>query len=603
MGSSNSIVSDPSSLESQYDFIIVGAGAGGCVLANKLSEDPSVSVLLIEAGKSHLKEIKAKIPMTFPQLLGGPCDWNYETTPQTHIHNRTFGWPRGKILGGSTSIHALMYHHCAPSDFDEWEADAPGWSYETLRPYFKNSETYHPHPLHSDVDMSYRGTEGPVQITNPPRVPVTHECLESVKAVGIPYTPDFNTPNGTLGCSHMQGFIDTKGQRSSAATAYLEPALSRPNLTVVTMTTVTQLLFFPQSSSPKVKGVELARTAAPGKKPSPQRWTVDARNEVILAGGTINTPQTLLLSGIGPSEQLKKFNIPVVKDLPAVGKNLADHVMSGSVAYRAAPGTSIDYLTTFWGSFIPLIRWLLTGKSILGGLVPPGAAFVRSDDPKLPYSSKASPDIVAKDATSGKNAPDLELIYAPLSFLTTNDNKAPGTNVIAVLAALLRPKSKGTITLASTDPFDKPLIDPNYFSDPNDIEVLAKGVRLCLRIPRTEPLVKKLRIRESNSDKKDVFWLGEQDPDTVTNEDIREWIVNNCATLFHPVGTARMGSSQETSVVDASLRVHGVANLRIVDASILPNQLSGHSTAPLIAISGRAADIIKSEYTDKFKGL
>ncbi|KZT35292.1 alcohol oxidase [Sistotremastrum suecicum HHB10207 ss-3] len=600
MGSSQSVLTDTSAANSYYDYIIVGAGAAGCVLANRLSEDPAVSVLLVEAGKSHVDELKTKIPMTFPQVFKTQIDWAYETTPQQNVSGRRFFWPRGKLLGGSTSINAMMYHHCAPSDFDEWTADAPGWSYAALRPYFRKAEKYAGHELHGDVDVSHRGNEGLWHTSHAPRLDVCNDCLQACRNVGIPYSSDFNTPKGTLGCNHMTSFCDAKGHRSSAATAYLSPILaSRPNLHIVTMTSTTRLIFSPLSSVPKVMGIEVARTPVAGKPPSEQRWIINARREVILSAGSINTPQLLMLSGIGPKDELDKLGIPLVKHLSAVGQNLSDHLMTGGISFRAAkPGTTLDYLSNPANTLLPLAQWLLTGGGVLTNMIGAGAAFVRSDDRGLPFESKASKGLKTTDETSGKDAPDLELVWAPLAFLDHGFKTAPtGTEVFSLVATLLRPKSLGSLSLVSTDPFEKPRIDANYFAHQNDINVLIKGVRLCLRIARSRPLFNRLNLRSDNTDKDDVFWLGDADPDKVTDDEIHEWLKKNVETLYHPIGTARMGSSSESSVVNPTLRVHGVDNLRIVDASILPYQLSGHTTAPVIAIAERASDIIKGEYT------
>ncbi|KZT38627.1 alcohol oxidase [Sistotremastrum suecicum HHB10207 ss-3] len=477
---------------------------------------------------------------------------------------------------------------------------APGWSYDALRPYFRKAEKYGGHDLHPDVDVSHRGADGVHHTGHAPRLEICEDCLQSCRNVGIPYSSDFNTPKGTLGCNHLTSFLDSKGHRSSAATAYLSPILSsRPNLHIVTMTTTTRLIFSPLSSVPKVIGIEVAKSPLPGKSPSDQRWIINARREVILSSGAINTPQLLLLSGIGPKIDLDKLAIPLVKHLAAVGQNLSDHLASGGISFRIAKlGTTLDYLANPSNTLIPLAQWMLTGGGALTHMIGSGAAFVRSDDPNLPFDSKASKNPKTTDETSGKDAPDLELVWSPLAFLSHGFRSAPpGTEIFSLVATLLRPKSLGSVTLASDDPFENPTIEANYFSDENDINVMIKGVRLCLRVARSQPLYSRLNLRPDNTDKEDLFWLGDSDPDKVTDEEIQEWLLKNVETLYHPVGTARMGSSPESSVVSPTLRVHGVDNLRIVDASILPYQISGHTSAPVMAIAERAADIIKGEYT------
>ncbi|KAJ3520969.1 hypothetical protein NM688_g9084 [Phlebia brevispora] len=304
----------------EYDYIVVGGGTAGCILAARLSEDRNTTVLLIEAGKSE--DFITKIPFAFVKTFKSPIDWAFKTTPQSALNNRVISWPRGKVLGGTSAINASIYHQCAPEDFEEWERlGATGWNYSAVRPYFLKSETYHPSPLYPGVDVKERGTSGPIQTGHHrENAPISGTVFETVKALGVPYTDDVNTPKGTAGVVHFISTIDQSGRRSSTAAAYLTPdVFSRPNLTIAVNTHVDQVLFeTTESKDPVAIGVQVSTS------PTSPQYRVRAKREVILSGGAVGSPQLLLLSGIGPADELSKLGIPVVKDLPATGKNLSD---------------------------------------------------------------------------------------------------------------------------------------------------------------------------------------------------------------------------------------------------------------------------------------
>jgi len=639
MGASSSkLISDPSALSGlEFDYIVVGGGTAGCVLASRLSEDPNVSVLLIEAGKTNAGVLQSQIPLACPSLFKGTYDWNLETVPQPALGNAKSFWPRGKMLGGTSSINAVMYHHCAPSDFDEWgrltasaPEGSPKWSYEAMRPYLMKSENFNaPTSLPpakgsnsgkekasgnpgsfrgpraserrvTQLDHTARGKGGPWQTRFGPFSEICEDAVHASEQIGIPYTPDFNTPRGTLGASLFPTFVAKDGQRSSSATAYLTPAVQgRKNLTIALECSVTRIILSDDATT--VKSVEVARTPSKDGAPAPtasERWSVGVRKEAVVSAGTCHTPHILMLSGIGPKQELEKVGIKPVKELNAVGQNLLDHLIT-PISFRAARGTTLAYLGKPLGGIVPLVKWFVNGSGIYASTPGQGAAFVKIADQSLPIESgKEGHEAFKGDTSSGPSAPDVELVYTPFSFIDHGQATPPKEyEVFTIFGSLLRPESRGTVTLNSANPFDKPIIDPKYLSAEYDWKVHRRFMRLALRIARAEPLAQKLVLPKvgENIDKSasNFFWPGDADPDTVTDAELDVAIAKNSQTFYHPVGTARMGCDPTTSVVDPSLRVHGIKNLRIVDASIFPNQVSGHPTAPIIAAAERCADLIK----------
>lgn len=576
-----------------YDYIIIGGGTAGSVLASRLSEDHNVNVLVLEAGGDNRGVLETKIPLTFGKLFHGENDWDYYTTAQENVANRQCYWPRGRMIGGSSSMNAMMSHTCDRQDFDEWrdKFGCEGWGYNDLVPYMRKSEKFTPNPNRPAISTEHRGDSGPWQTGYSYLTEIGSEgFLGGCQEAGIPYNEDINTPNGTLGCTRFQSFIDAKGQRSSAATAYLpQEVLNRPNLDVAIKVLTTRILFDTEDkSTPKAIGVEIK-----GSRDGPI-YEVFAKQEVLLCGGTINTPQTLLLSGIGPKEQLQQHGIPVLKHNTAVGANMKDHFCTSGIICKAKSGTCLDYLTSDIKALPSLVRWLVTGGGPVTSNVGETAAFFRSVSPpniSIPPSSRP------KDYGSGKIGPDIEIIGAPLMYVHHGEEKAPaGTDVFTFGPVGIRPQSSGTITLKSKDPYDHPIIDPKYWSDPedNDRKVLLVGVRVCLKIMRTEAMKKYLIPVEPNDDVDSYWWpYSSSNIEAITDDQLHKWMTRTAFTLYHPIGTARMGRDAETSVVDLECRVHGVKNLRVVDASIMPEQLSGHPTAPIIAIAEKMSDVIK----------
>ncbi|KZT60497.1 GMC oxidoreductase [Calocera cornea HHB12733] len=582
-----------------WDIILIGAGPAGCVLANRLSEGGKLRVLLVEAGGDDSKETLTQIPATWARNLWSAIDWQYYTTPQANMDGRSLFWPRGKLLGGSSSINALIYHHGAPADFDAWAAGgAEGWAYKDLAPYFIKSETHTPHTAHADIDLQHRGSSGPWHTSFSPATPIMGAYIAAAQQVGIPYIPDLNTPQGTVGVTQLSTFVDRKGHRSSGATAYLTPdVLARDNLTVLTGTRCLRVLL----KDTRAVGVELASESDHAQT---KQVFIREGGEVVLCAGAINTPQLLMLSGLGPREGLEKAGVEVVRELPQVGKNLQDHLQT-CIPIRTHPGHSLDWLALSPLRSLPhLLRWMMGWGGLLTGNGAEVAAFCRVDDPRFkldtpaagPYTSNAHP-----------GAPDIEIVAAPVSFVNHGRFKAPWMRGITIDPYLLQPRSKGWVGLRSKDPWEYPVIEPNYFADPSDLQCLVRGVRLALRIARSPPLVGSLDLRPGGHPntykdrEEEVYGMGDCREEELADGEIEQWVKRNAETIYHPCCTARIGKSAQDSVVDTQLRVHGIDRLRVCDASVFPRIVSGHTTAPVIAVSEKAAEIIRQALTERAK--
>lgn len=602
MGSSHSYVTDPNAFATEvnenddrshwrsYDYVVVGGGTAGSVLASRLSEDPNASILLIEAGNSHEKESFTRIPLAWPEILKSSIDWNYQTVNQPLAGNREHDIPRGKVLGGTSAINALLYQHCSPEDYDEWERlGATGWGYKDLHPYFIKSERYTPHPNHSGVVSSDHGSDGPWKTTYADAPPIHNVIINAIEELGVKRIDDFNTAKGQMGVSTLLSVVN-QGERNSVAVAYLPPSvLKRPNLTVAVSTVVERVLFDESGSEPRAVGVEVS------KSPVAPKYRIKANREVIICGGTIASPHILLVSGIGPKEVLSKAGIKVVKDLPQVGKNYYDHISSGPICFRAKTGYSLDFLNSPIQAIFALLQWLTFRKGPMTNLASPGAAFIRIDDDKLPYSSKSSSEVPVRSNNAGLNTPDIEILWFPLVSAGLGIKTPPGIHGTTVAPVVLKPESSGTITVTSSSVYEQPVIDPNFFASDNDMNILIRGARFAMRIGRAECAKGILEPKADSKDTKDYFYMGDVDPDRITDEEIKEYILSHCSTAFHPTSTARIGASPETGVVDPRLRVFGVKGLRVVDASVFPNQISGHPAAPVVAVAEKAADIIKAD--------
>jgi choline dehydrogenase len=501
------------------DYIIVGAGSAGCVLAGRLSENPHTSVLLIEAGGADTKR-EIRIPLGWLKLFKSEVDWDYTTAPQAGLGGRRVYCPRGKTLGGCSSTNVMMAIPGHRGDYDGWaDVGNEGWSFEQLAPYFER--------VYDTLAVE--------ELRDPN--PLTHAFIEAAVQAGIPRSR-------TLGPTDLEGVRQTpvtqrRGRRWSAADAYLRPALRRPNLTVTTTAQVTRVLF------------DGARAVGVAYRHGGHEKTVRCAREVILSGGTVNSPQLLLLSGVGPVDELARHRIKPVHELAGAGLNLQDHPAATYLVEAVDPTTLYAAETAR-----NLARYLLFRRGMLTSNAAEAAAFVHSR-PGLP-------------------APDLELIFAPGLF--QNEGLTPASSHgFTIFAVALQPHSVGAVRLRSADPLAKPEIDPGYLSDPagNDLRVLTAGLELARRIVST-PALTKLAGDEITPD----------------GEPLHAHIRDTAHGLYHPVGTCRMGTDG-LAVVDHQLRVRGLDGLRVVDASVIPRIPRGHTNLPTMIVAEKAADLIR----------
>jgi choline dehydrogenase len=516
-----------------YDYIVVGAGSAGCVLAGRLTEDHGVTVALLEAGGPDDKS-EIHIPAGFPKLFKTPYDWNYSTAKQAELDNRELYWPRGKTLGGCSSINAMMWVRGHRTDYDDW--GVPGWSYSEVLPYFTRAE----HREGSNAGGVY-GLDGPLWISeqrSPNRT--TAAFLAACEAAGLTKLAELNGPSN-------EGYAQTPvtqraGRRWSTADAYLKPAAARPNLTVRTGAHVSKVI------------VEDGR--AVGVQYGDQRLT--ARREVILSAGAIGSPQLLMISGIGPADHLAEHGIEVVADRPQVGEHLEDH-LSTAVLRECPQKVTLTAAAGGLGALKELGNYLLRHKGMFTSNVGEAVAFIKSDDSLA--------------------APDLELIFAPGPFVN-HGLEPPAGHGVTLGVVLLQPDSRGRIRLASADIADAPRIDPGYLTGESDLRRLVFGLRYADRLLDQEPLK--------------PYAAGPYAPYPGGDDDavLARYVRENSETLYHPVGTCRMGTDAD-SVVDPALRVRGVDNLRVVDASVMPRINRGHTNAPSVMIGEKAADLLK----------
>jgi choline dehydrogenase len=520
-----------------YDYVIVGAGSAGCVLANRLSEDPSTRVLLIEAGGKD-RSPNIKIPAAFPNQFHTKLDWDFVTEPEPHVDDRPLYIPRGKSLGGSSSMNAMLYVRGRPLDYEGWAAQgAPGWGYADVLPYFKKSED------NVRGASEFHGVGGPLRVAEQrsPR-PMDRRLLEACAAAGIPWIADYNGPEQD-GASMFQ-VTQRNGRRWSTADAFLRPALGRPNLEVRTRATVLGV----ELDGLRAVGVRLGGRGA--------EEVVRAEREVLLCAGAIGSPQLLLLSGIGPADELKQVGVQVRRDLPGVGRNLQDHPFVTII-------WEVSDQRTLYGADKPkpMAEWVLRRTGPLSSTVAEVVAFVRT--------------------RGGLPAADVQFHMGAAYFDDHGAEEYDG-HCMVIAPVLVSPKARGQVWLRSSDPADKPRIITNTLAPDEDVASLLAGMRLARQIASQTP-VKETIVKELKPGR-----------EVVADDELAADLRRRLMLIYHPVGTCRMSDTDERAVVDSHLRVHGVEGLRVADASIMPIIPGGNTNAPTIMIAEKAADLIRS---------
>ena len=532
-----------------FDYAIVGGGSGGATLAARLSEDANVTVCLLEAGGKG-DHILIRTPAAVVAMLPGIgkiSNWAFETVPQKGLNGRKGYQPRGKALGGSSAINAMLYVRGQREDYDGWAAaGCEGWDWDSVLPYFKRAQN------HEDGAGDLHGGAGLLQVSHQksPR-PITRAFIEAAGKLQHREVADFNTgDNEGVGLYQVTQFHDAarNGERCSAAAAYLHPVMERPNLTVITGAHATRL------------SLEGKRATGVHYRQGKQDKHVAAAREVILCGGAFNSPQLLQLSGIGRAQDITTHGIEMVHELAGVGQNLQDH-LDFTLGYKSKDTDNFGIGATGTVNLIKhALEWRKTGKGMLATPFAEGCAFLKTD-----------PNI---------ERPDIQIHFV-ISVVDDHARKLHAGYGYSCHVCVLRPASRGSVTLASADPMAAPAIDPNYLTEDSDLETLIKGAKMSREIMKTPPL--------AAYEHKELFGVR----DGMSDVDWEEIIRNRADTIYHPVGTCKMGVDA-LAVVDPELRVHGMEGLRVVDASVMPTVTSGNTNAPTIMIAERAADLIRA---------
>jgi len=532
-----------------FDYIIVGGGSSGATLAGRLSSNPSVKVLLLEAGPSD-GSLKIKVPLGYGSLFyDQKFNWKYETEPEAELTGRKMYWPRGKVLGGSSAINAMVYVRGHQNDFKDWAKVAPSWSWSNVEPLFKKIEAW------KGKSSSARGSSGPVGVSNVERDvhPLTNKYLEAGQELGFPLNSDYNG-------SHMEGVsvyqtTIANGLRVSSASAYISKRNSGRNLRVITNAHVTKLIF----DGRRAIGVCFSQ--------GNRETTVLTHGEVILSAGALNSPHLLYLSGLGPANELQPHGISVLQDMPHVGRHLQDHIGVDFTLAVNRPSLN-QKLRPVLGKFLVGLEYLFFKSGPLAMSLNQAGGFVKSD-PSL-------------------EAPDLQLYFSPLSYSTAPQGKRPLMSPDPYPAVRLgfnptKPTSEGWISLKSSDPFESPKFVGNYLSTEEDKKVMISGMHLMRKFLKTKAM-------------RDIV-EEELSPGSDFNDDksFMDFARSEGGTVFHQCGTCRMGKDISSSVVDESLKVHGIDGLRVADASIFPRITTGNTNAPSIMVGEKAADIILAE--------
>ncbi|MEQ6204683.1 GMC family oxidoreductase N-terminal domain-containing protein [Sulfitobacter sp. HNIBRBA2951] len=536
----------------RFDYVIVGGGSAGSTLAARLSEDPETSVCLLEAGGTGT-HWAIRAPAAVVSMLPGYgkiSNWAYQTVAQAGLGGRKGYQPRGKALGGSSAINAMLYVRGQREDYDGWaDMGCTGWGWDDVLPYFRKSEG------HEDGDSAMHGGTGPLQVSHQksPR-PITRAFIEAAKQHQHREVTDFNTgDNDGVGLYQVTQFHDAarNGERCSAAAAYLHPVMDRPNLTVITRAHATRL------------SLEGTRATGVHYRVGKADKHVGAAREVILCGGAFNSPQLLQLSGIGRPDDIAPHGIEVVHELAGVGQNLSDH-LDMTLAYKSKDTDNFGIGLRGTVNLVKhILEWRRTGKGMIATPFAEGAAFLKTDT-ALPR-------------------PDIQLHFV-ISVVDDHARKLHAGYGYSCHICVLRPASRGTVTLASADPMAAPAIDPNYLAEDADLRTLIKGTKMARDIMKTPPL--------AAFEHKELFGIRDGMDDAEWAAQIRA----RADTIYHPVGTCKMGVD-DMAVVDLACRVHGMQGLRVVDASIMPTVPSGNTNAPTIMIAERVADLIKADAT------
>ena len=531
---------------SKFDYVIVGAGSSGSALAGRLATNNHTKILLLEAGPEDFNPY-IKLPIGYGKLFyDQSVNWKFYTEPEENLHGKKMYWPRGKVLGGSSSINAMVFARGSRNDFDEWGEHASGWSWQDIEPFFRKMETWK-----GKSDQS-RGQSGPVRVTDVSTQAhrLTDCFLKATEQIGISKNPDYNT--GNIEGSFVYQTNTHKGLRSSASNAYLSPIKKQKNVVVITRALVKKILF----EGARAVGVEYSHKGSPK--------VVNATKEIILSAGALGSPQLLQISGIGPAEKLKDLNIEVLSDLPDVGLHLKDHIGLDHTLLTNQPSLN-QLLRPLSGKIKVSLQYLLTRSGPLSMSLNQGGGFVKSD-PNL-------------------SVPDLQLYFSPLSYTTAPLGKRPlmapdPYPAVRLGFSLCKPTSEGRLSVQSPDSSIPPKFFGNYLSTEYDQKTMISGMKLMRKLTKTEAL------RE--------IILSEKIPgnDVKSDEDLLDFARANAETVFHQCGTCRMGNNPSNSVVDEKLKVRGVSGLRVADASIFPTIPSGNINAPSIMVGEKAAEMI-----------
>jgi choline dehydrogenase len=532
----------PPAPEDSYDHIVVGAGSAGCVLAGRLSEDPAVRVLLLEAGPRDTS-LWIHLPIGYGKTMWSPSlNWRYHTDPDPHMNGRRIYWPRGKTLGGSSAINGLIYIRGQPQDYDGWAAlGNPGWDWDSVLPYFIRSEG------NQRGASRCHGGDGPLKVSDiGARNPLIDAFIAGAAELGVPPSDDFNAGRQE-GAGYYQ-LTTHKGWRCSTATAYLRPARGRPNLRVETGAFASRLLM----EGRRATGVEWRQQGVMRR--------ARARGEVLLAAGALQSPQLLQLSGIGPADLLQRHGIAVLQHLPGVGENLQDHLQIRLTLEATVPTTN-DQLRSLWGQARVGLQWLLHRSGPVAVGINQGGCFLR--------------------ALPGAQRPDIQFHVATLSADMAGGKVHPFSG-ITVSTCQLRPTSRGHVRIRSTDPFEPPAMQPNYLSTELDCHTTVAGVKAARAIASSAAMRPFVR-REVKPG-----------PEADSDDALLEFCRNHGATIFHPSGTCKMGLDA-MAVLDERLRVRGVEGLRVVDCSAMPTLVSGNTNAPVVMMAEKAVDMIRQD--------